>query len=86
MIFNELLMVKNLINLFENMVNVGVSDGMGMVVVMVEVKKVDEMIAVFTFDKASSCVSFGELKLLDLYLVFSVIDLCELVFEIVCLV
>ena len=83
-ISNESSTAKNSTNPFENMVNVGVSDGMGTAVATVEAKKADETTAVFTLDKAPSCASSGELKLPDLYSALSVTDLRELAFEIVC--
>ena len=83
-ISNESSTAKNSTNPFENMVNVGVSDGMGTAVATVEAKKADETTAVFTLDKAPSCASSGELKLPDLYSALSVTDLRELAFEIIC--
>ena len=75
---------KKSTNPFENMVDVGVSDGMGTAVATVEAKKAHETNAVFTLDKAPSRASSGELKLPDLYSALSVTDLRELAFEIVC--
>ena len=83
-ISNKSSTAKNSTDPFENMVNVGVSDGMGTAVATVEAKKADETTAVFTLDKAPSCASSGELKLPDLYSALSVTDLRELAFEIVC--